>query len=154
MHLTYWSRLALENVHGLGTNAYNESVVRHFSRMVMAIALKGHQGTLSILPRSPPIDIKLSAVLQKPFISLSHMVYNHSLFLQGELVAKKKGKKGMKIKHAETAADQMEAERIIKKILTENHLTLSEELDPNIDPALFFYQPGDASLKVPKDLLI
>jgi hypothetical protein len=46
MHLSYWSRLALQKACGLGTNAYNESVVRYFSRMVMAIALKGNPGTL------------------------------------------------------------------------------------------------------------
>ena len=46
MHLSYWSRLALQQVEGLGTNAYNESVVRHFSRMIMAIAVRGTPGML------------------------------------------------------------------------------------------------------------
>jgi hypothetical protein len=81
------------------------------------------------------------------------MVYKHSLFLQGELVAKKKGKGEVTIKHAETAADQMEAKQIIKRILTHNGLKLLTELHPNIDPELPFYLPGDSYFNVPEALL-
>jgi hypothetical protein len=48
MRLSYWSRLALQHVRGLGTNAYNECVIRHFSRMAMFIAPRGFPGTSSI----------------------------------------------------------------------------------------------------------
>jgi hypothetical protein len=81
------------------------------------------------------------------------MVYKHSLFLQGELVAKKKGKGEVTIKHVETAADQMEAKQIIKRILTHNGLKLLTELHPNIDPELPFYLPGDSYFNVPEALL-
>ena len=57
MHLSYWARVALQQADGQGTNAYNEFVVRSFSRMIIAMAKRSTPGESELYHRFPARNV-------------------------------------------------------------------------------------------------